>query len=142
MTDAELVAKKLAEIKTYLADLRRLGRPDLLETDLKEQRFLLMTLQLAIQAVLDVASHIVSDEELGEPQHNRDLFQLLHAAGWINEDLARRLQHMVGFRNILVHEYARTNLAIVRDVLENQLGDLREFCEAVGLRLPAGHSHA
>lgn len=29
----------------YLAELRRLGRPDLLETDLKEQRFLLMTLQ-------------------------------------------------------------------------------------------------
>jgi hypothetical protein len=45
MTDAELVAKKLAEIETYLAELRRLGRPDLLETDLKEQRFLLMTLQ-------------------------------------------------------------------------------------------------
>ena len=38
MTDAELVAKKLAEIETYLADLQRLGRPDLLETDLKEQR--------------------------------------------------------------------------------------------------------
>lgn len=41
--------------------------------------------------------------------------------------LARRLQQMVGFRNILVHEYARTNLAIVRDVLENRMGDLSEF---------------
>ena len=134
-TDAKFTAKKLAEIETYLADLRRLGRPDLLETNLKEQRFLLMTLQLAIQAVLDAASHIVSDEKLGEPQHNRDLFQLLHAAGWINEDLARRLQHMVGFRNILVHEYARTNLAIVRDVLENRVDDLADFSQAVARRL-------
>ena len=134
-TDAKFTAKKLAEIETYLADLRRLGRPDLLETDLKEQRFLLMTLQLAIQAVLDAASHIVSDEKLGEPQHNRDLFQLLHAARWINEDLAHRLQHMVGFRNILVHEYARTNLAIVRDVLESRVDDLADFSQGVARRL-------
>ncbi len=131
MTDAELVAKKLAEIETYLADLHRLGRPELLEADLKEQRFILMTLQLAIQAVLDVASHIVSDDKLGEPEHDRNLFGLLRAAGWIDEDLARRLQQMAGFRNILVHEYARTNLAIVRDVLENRLDDLREFCAEV-----------
>ncbi len=52
MTDAELIAKKLAEIETYLADLQRLGRPDLLETDLKEQRFLLMTLQPASSTLL------------------------------------------------------------------------------------------
>ena len=69
------------------------------------------------------------------PVHNRDLFQLLRAAGWINEDLARRLQHMVGFRNILVHEYARTNLAIVRDVLENRVEDLADFSQAVARRL-------
>ena len=92
MTDAELVAKKLAEIETYLANLHRLGRPDLLETDLKEQRFILMTLQLAIQAVLDVASHIVSDDKLGEPDHNRDLFPIVQSAGWFTDDLAQRLE--------------------------------------------------
>lgn len=135
MTDAELAAKKLAEIETYLADLHRLGRPDLLESDLKEQRFLLMTLQLAIQAALDLASHIVSDEKLGEPQHSRDLFRLLLAAGWIDKYLALDLQRMAGFRNILVHEYARMNLAIVRDVLENGVSDLEKFCEAVRVRL-------
>lgn len=131
MTDAELVAKKLVEIETYLADLQRHGRPELMETDLKEQRFILMTLQLAIQGVLDTASHIVSDDKLGEPEHNRDLFRLLQSSGWIAGDLASRLQQMVGFRNILVHEYARTNLAIVRDVLENRTDDLADFCAAV-----------
>jgi len=38
---------------------------------------------------------------------------------------------VIGFRNILIHEYARTNLAIVRDVLPNRLEDLTEFCEEV-----------
>ncbi len=136
MTDGELVAKKLAEIETRVRELERLAQPELMATDLKEQRFILMTLQLAIQAALDVASHIVSDEQLGEPERNRDLFGLLTAAGWLTEELGGRLQQMAGFRNVLVHEYMRTDLAVVRDVLENRLEDLLSFSAAVRQRLP------
>ncbi|HEX2164435.1 MAG TPA: hypothetical protein VHM02_10840, partial [Thermoanaerobaculia bacterium] len=57
MTDAELVAKKLAQIETYVRELRDLARPERLEHDLREQRFVLHTLQLAVQATLDTASH-------------------------------------------------------------------------------------
>ncbi len=42
-------------------------------SDLREQRFVEHTLQIAIQAALDVASHIVSDRRLGEPRTNREL---------------------------------------------------------------------
>lgn len=62
MTDDALLAKKLAFIETCVADLRRLARADAIATDLREERFVEHTLQLAIQAVLDVAFHIVSDE--------------------------------------------------------------------------------
>jgi len=47
----------------------------------RERRFIGHTLQLAIQAALDLASHIVSDERLGEPATNRELFSLLARAG-------------------------------------------------------------
>ncbi len=74
MTDPALVAKKLALIESCLSDLRRLARPDTLMSDVREQRFVEHTLQIAIQAALDVASHIVSDRRLGEPRTNRELF--------------------------------------------------------------------
>ena len=64
MTDRELVEKKLAAIETYVADLRRLARPAEIGRDIREERFVEHTLQLAIQAALDVASHIVADERL------------------------------------------------------------------------------
>ena len=136
MTDAELVAKKLAEVETYVRELRELAEPAALEREIKEQRFVLHTLQLAIQAALDAASHVVSDERLGEPERNRDLFTLLAGAGWIPRDLGARLEEMAGFRNLVVHEYAIVDLAIVRDVVENRLQDLLDLCRAVRQRLP------
>ena len=77
MTDAELVAKKLALIETCIEQLRTLSRPDQIERDVREERFVEHTLQLAIQAALDAASHVVSDERLGEPDSNRDLIAIL-----------------------------------------------------------------
>jgi uncharacterized protein YutE (UPF0331/DUF86 family)/predicted nucleotidyltransferase len=133
MTDPELVEKKLAAVETCVTDLRRLARPDQLTSDLRERRFVEHTLQIAIQAALDVASHIVSDERLGEPRTSRELFDLLEHAGWVPPALARTLRNR--FRNVLVHGYDEVDVAIVRDVVEHRLADLLEFVAIVRGRL-------
>lgn len=138
MTDADLVAKTLAFIETCVRELETLARPELVETDVRERRFVEHTLQIAIQAALDAASHIVSDERLGEPRTNRELFTLLVDAGWLTDDLGVRLRRMVGFRNVVVHGYTAVDPAIVRDVVENHVGDLSLFASAIRGRLDAG----
>jgi len=135
MTEIHLVAKKLALIETYLRQLRTLGRPDLLTQDLRELRFAEHTLQIAIQAALDVASHIVSDDRLGEPTTNRELFDLLAGHGWIDVSLAERLRRMVGFRNVLVHGYAEVDPLVVKDVVDRHLGDLDAFVSTIRGRI-------
>ncbi len=131
MTDEELVAKRLAFIETCLRELRQLARPAELARDVRERRFVEHTLQLAIQAALDVGSHIVSDDRLGEPATNRQLFDQLAAAGWLPPALGDRLVQMAGFRNVLVHGYTGVDLAIVEDVLANHLQDLDAFVAAI-----------
>ncbi len=135
MTDGALVAKKLAQIDTCLSELRRLALPARLEEDVRERRFVEHTLQIAIQAALDVASHIVSDARLGEPQTNRDLFDLLAGAGWIDASQTDPLKNMAGFRNILVHGYDDVDLDIVRSILDHHLNDLADFASSVRARL-------
>lgn len=135
MTDPDLVAKKLARIETCLAELRRLGAPARLEIDVVQQRFIEHTLQIAIQSALDVASHIVSDERLGEPETNRALFVLLARASWLPAELLPALERMAGFRNVLVHGYDEVDLVVVRDVCEHRLGDLERFVAAIRARL-------
>lgn len=131
MTDRELVAKKLARIATCLHELRTIASVDRIRTDVREKRFVEHTLQIAIQSALDVASHIASDERLGEPETNRALFQLLVGANVMSGDLASRLAEMAGFRNVLVHGYDEVQVQIVEDVVRNHLGDLDEFIAVV-----------
>lgn len=135
MTDEPLLAKRLAFIESCVADLRRLARLDLIDHDVREERFVEHTLQLAIQAALDTASHIVSEERLGEPATNADLFRLLVGGGWLDAAQLPALRAMVGFRNVLVHGYTEVDRAIVRDVVEHHLGDLLAVVDAVRARL-------
>ena len=138
MTDPDLIAKKLAFVETCVQELRSLARPELIGKDVREERFVAHTLQLAVQAALDAASHIVSDQRLGEPATNRDLFRLLLRADWLPEAVAERCEALAGFRNILVHGYQTVDLRIVRDVVEHRLDDLLAFVAAIRSRLGQG----
>lgn len=137
MTDADLIQKKLAFIETCLRELRSLANAERIAVDVKERRFVEHTLQICIQAVQDIASHIVSDQRLGEPTENAAIFKLLSQAGWLSDETALLLRAAVGFRNVLVHGYTAVDPAIVRDVLETRLGDIEKFIAEITARLSA-----
>ena len=65
MTDPALIAKKLARIEECVSDLHRLASVERLAVDVREQRFVEHTLQIAIQAALDVAAHVVAERAAG-----------------------------------------------------------------------------
>ena len=138
MTDPDLVAKRLALIETCLREMRALGRPERVADNVRERRFLEHTLQIAIQAALDVASHVVSSERLGEPKTNHELFTLLERRNWIATELGTELRKMAGFRNVLVHGYIDVDAGIVSDVVLHRLGDLEAFVAAIRTRMAKG----
>lgn len=71
--DTALIDKKLAFIQTCVRELKELAHPERLDTDIRERRFVEHTLQRAIQAALDAASHWVSARRLGEPESQGQL---------------------------------------------------------------------
>jgi uncharacterized protein YutE (UPF0331/DUF86 family) len=137
VTDRDLIGKKLAGIETAVRELTTLGNPSAIHQDVVQQRFFEHTLQIAIQAVIDVASHIISDERLGEPRTNREMIDLLSRHGWVPPDLAASLSDMVGFRNVLVHGYDSVDLGVVENILNEHLADFALFVRAIRLRLAA-----
>src|SRR5574340_149077 len=55
------------------------------------------------------------------------LNQRAQTAGILPTDLATHMQHMVGFRNMAVHEYTRLNLDIIYTIIIKHLEDFRTF---------------
>lgn len=137
MTDADLVERKLGHIEACVADLRCLAEPAKIKMDLVHQRFVLHTLQIAVQGIIDVASHIVSSERLGEPDSNQQLITRLTQHGWLEQDQAMTLHEMLAFRNVVVHGYAAVDLGRVEQIVTQRLGDFDDFVRAVRSRLRA-----
>lgn len=76
---------------------------------------------------IDIANHLIKLRKLGLPRDSRESFTLLAQAGMIDVVMLRKLPGMVGFRNILVHEYQELDMAILIDVIEHRTRDLLEF---------------
>lgn len=66
---------------------------------------------------------------MGLPRESRDSLRLLAGHHIIPADLADKLCRMIGFRNILVHEYQQVDVQLMVRVIEHHLDDLVEFTE-------------
>jgi len=117
------IERCIEQINTYYA----LDRGLAFEQDFLKQDAIAMNLQRACELSIDIANFLIKNRKLGLPQDSRDSFELLRRAGIIHEPMARALQAMVGFRNILVHEYRKLDLSIMVKVIENHTRDLLDF---------------
>ena len=100
---------------------------DTLRNDIDLQDSVLHNLQLAIQGCIDIGSHIISDEGWGIAGSLGDILYPLRDRNVIEADLTERLVAMIGFRNILIHEYDDINIDIVYDILQNRLKDIDQY---------------
>jgi uncharacterized protein YutE (UPF0331/DUF86 family) len=127
VTDVRL--NKVAIIERCLARIGQeyRGHEGELETNFTRQDSIILNLQRACEAAIDLAMHMVREGKLGIPQESREAFSLLAEAGRIPRDLCRQMQAMVGFRNVAVHDYRKLNLEIVRAIVEEHLEDFRAF---------------
>lgn len=103
----EVVLNKAAIIERCLARIAEeyQGREDLLFTDFTRQDAIVLNLQRACEAAIDLAMHVTRKRQLGLPQDARDAFSLLERAQVPPRAIADRMRAMVGFRNVAVHQY-------------------------------------
>jgi len=125
---SDIILNKVAIIERCIKriDEEYEGNPENL-TNITKQDSIILNIQRAVEACIDLAMHIVAEKALGIPQNSRDAFELLYDNGYITDDLSSRLKAMVGFRNIAVHDYQTINLSIVEKVIKVHLNEIKEF---------------
>jgi uncharacterized protein YutE (UPF0331/DUF86 family) len=110
------------------------GDPTRLE-NFTHQDAIVLNLERACQAAIDMAMHLIAKEHLGIPQSSAQAFDLLERAGRIHAQLASSMRRMVGFRNLAVHQYQTLRLDVLRRVVESNGKDLLAFCASLGIRI-------
>lgn len=117
----EIIERCLIRVKEVYND-----NPNNLK-DYTKQDSIVLNIQRAVEATIDIAMYIVSVKKLGIPKNSRDGFEVLFLNGIIDEDLLNKLKNMIGFRNIAVHNYQKLNINILQNIIENKLYDFSEF---------------
>ena len=129
MVRPEIIRKRLNKLDEYLSILDKLSQVSREAFNSQPQLYgsVERFLHLAIETVLDMGNHLIADENLGVVNHYGDIPAILADEEIINADLAHRWIKMIGFRNILVHDYLDIDRDVVYDVLQNQLTDIERL---------------
>ena len=99
--------------------------------DFTRQDAAILNILRGCELALDLANILIRERGLGIPQSGRDSFRLLADAHLIEPEHALRLQRMIGFRNIAVHQYQTLDIAIVEAILQRDLDDLLAYAQTI-----------
>ena len=133
MVDKVLLERILADIKANVRDLKEAVDItwEVYRTDKRARRFVERTLHITIEACIDIAQHIISDEGLREPLSYRDTFVVLAEHGVLQVEDLPKFEKFASFRNLIVHYYERIDDALVYGVFRQNLADLDLFVERI-----------
>lgn len=129
MVDRNILVAKISAIEKCLGKVKEKRSASLAEfvADEDSQDIVLFNLMQAIQGCVDMAAHIVSDEGYGMAGSMNEFFYLLSGRSVISAELQEKLINAVGFRNLVVHEYAKLDLNHVYEIATNGIKDLEDF---------------
>jgi len=126
---------KAAIIERCIRRMREEYEADTRLANLTHLDALILNIERACQASIDLAMHIVSVEHLGIPQSSAEAFKLLQQAGKLDNALALRLSGMAGFRNIAIHQYQDIDPDIIHYIVQEGWRDMVALCTALKLHI-------
>lgn len=137
--DATVLRRHLLALDAALSQLRQhAGRPAHdLTSDTNHRWAVERGLQLCVQNVLDIATHIAAAAGHDVPDYASAL-DALGRIGVVPAGFARRIRGLAGFRNVLVHGYLEVDSALVHKLLNERLADFVEFGELAEAWLSEG----
>jgi uncharacterized protein YutE (UPF0331/DUF86 family) len=128
VVDRDKVLRKLKKLEECLQKLKtvaQISKEEYLASDIlqdsTERNF-----QLAAQACIDIAHHVIADSGWEVPKTYGQAFDILSKHGELPPDLAQTMISIAGFRNILVHDYTEVDPDQVYQYL-SRLDDFASF---------------
>lgn len=129
MVNIGVIQRLLNNLTSYVGDLRNATdiTRDKYITDIRLQRFVERTLQISIECCFDIIHHIISDQDLREPDSYADSFSVLAEQGILSRQTVPEFQMMAQFRNKIVHYYDKIDPEQVYAIFKGKLDTFDSF---------------
>lgn len=130
----DLILQKLEKLRFYVERIEEKtpASSDWLCQDLDRQDIIVLNIERAIQECVDIALHIISDDNsVPVPDTMAQAFLTLRQMNILSQNTAEKLAKAVGFRNIAVHAYQQIDWKIVYQIITTQLDDFRTFAREI-----------
>ena len=135
MIDIDRIRSLLAETRKRVRQLEINFKPlpeEKLVTDEVLYAAAERNLQVAIQTILDISNHLVSTINLAKPiRENKEAIIAIGQEGIIPIDFAMKLTKMIGYRNVLVHQYTDVERNNTYVNIQENLGDFALFARYI-----------
>jgi uncharacterized protein YutE (UPF0331/DUF86 family) len=133
VVEAEIFDRRLERLEQTIADLRGIATmpAKALVADRALQAQAERWTQVAVEASIDLANHLIAARGWTTPATYRDAFRILAQHGVIDDAAAQKMAGWAGLRNIIVHLYLDVDHVRLHEVLVNELDDLLEFAAAL-----------
>ena len=133
MVNKQIIFRLINNIESYIKDLEEIDTVKLenYQKDIKTQRYIERTLQITIEAMFDIAHHIISDEMYREPNTYADAFNVLEENKVIDKDFTSTAKLIAQFRNKIVHYYENIDSELVYAIAKNKRNDFTKYIEMI-----------
>jgi uncharacterized protein YutE (UPF0331/DUF86 family) len=128
----DVMLNKVAIIERCIKRIQEVYENDLSNLyDYTKQDSIVLNIQRACEASIDLAMHLISSRQWGIPQKSREAFEILQATQVIDEQVMKKMQAMIGFRNIAVHDYQTLKIEILQEIVNHHLVDFYQYTGAI-----------
>ncbi len=133
MTNLKTIENKVSSVKKYIKIAERYKKysQEEIENNVDTRGMVERYLYLAAQAAIDLAEAVIANKKFRKPTTMTEAFYILEEENIIPPELTKKLVNMVGFRNIISHDYEKIDYDIVYDILHNGLSDIAEFLKII-----------
>ncbi len=134
MVDVDIVTSKLAELGQRVSRVRRHCPADAeaLAEDQDTLDLVSFNLLLAVQACLDIASHLIADEGWEPASTLSSSLARIGEHGVLTKQTVAALRSAARMRNLLAHAYGHVDPVLVHEAAISGLVDLERFAGEVG----------
>lgn len=133
MSNLTVIENKISSIQKYLKILERYKNysREELENNIDIRGAAERYLYLVAQSAIDLAEAVISYKKFRKPGTLAESFDILKEEKIISEDLVEKMIGMVGFRNVVAHDYEKINYDLVHRILHRDIEDIGKFIEIV-----------